>query len=414
LEFRGRHKDGSWRTLEAVGTNLLADPTVAGVGVNYRDTTERKRMEEALHQAYAELERPVPERTAEVSQANAALQREIAHRIQAEQAVRRERNLLEVTLASIGDAVIATDLSGALTFLNPVAETLTGWPARDAVGRPLSEVFRIINEHSRQPAQNPLARVLREGVVVGLANHTVLLARDGREVPIADSGAPIRDASGQVQGMVMVFRDVTTSKQVEAALRHAKEAAEAADRAKSEFLATVSHELRTPLYIILSYTDFLAQGEFGPLAPEQHQPLQAIKRSAGELYELIIGMLDLGQLERDGQLPVDIRAVPLPVLCAALEQETQERYGEAGLEVVWGIPPDLPPLWTDLGKLKAVLKNLLGNAVKFTSAGRVTVAAAAKHGGVEISVSDTGPGIPPEALAVIFEPFHQGDSSETR
>src|SRR5262249_34495019 len=247
LEFRGQHKDGSWRTLEAVGTNLLADPAVAGVVVNYRDTTVRKQMEEALHQAYAELERRVQERTAELSQANTALAQEITHRRQAEQALRHERNLLEVTLASIGDAVIATDLSGALTFMNPVAETLTGWTAPDAVGRPLSEVFRIINEHSRQPAQNPLERVLREGVVVGLANHTVLIARDGREVPIADSGAPIRDASGQVQGMVMVFRDVTTSKQAEAALRRAKEAAEVADRAKSDFLATVSHELRTPL-----------------------------------------------------------------------------------------------------------------------------------------------------------------------
>jgi PAS domain S-box-containing protein len=414
LEFRIRHKDGSWRTLEAVGTNLLADPAVAGVVVNCRDTTERKRMEEALQTAYAELERRVQERTAELSQANTALAQEIAYRRQAEHALRRERNLLEVTLASIGDAVMATDLSGALTFINPVAETLTGWTAQEAVGRPLSEVFQIINEHSRQPAQNPLERVLREGVVVGLANHTVLIARDGREVPIADSGAPIRDASGQVQGMVMVFRDVTAGKQAEAALRQAKETAEAADQAKSEFLATVSHELRTPLYIILSYTDFLAQGEFGPLAPDQQPPLQALQRSAGELYELIIGMLDLGQLQRDGQLPVDIRAVPLPVLFAVLQQETQERYGESGLEFVWDIAPDLPPLWTDLGKLKAVLKNLLGNAVKFTSAGRVTVAAAAKQGGVEISVSDTGPGIPPEALSVIFEPFRQGDSSLSR
>ena len=414
LEFRVRHKDGSWRTLEAVGINLLAEPAVAGVVVNCRDTTERKRMEEALQTAYAELERRVQERTAELSEANAALHQEIAHRRQAEQALEHERNLLVVTLASIGDAVMATDLTGALTFLNPVAATLTGWTAQEAVGRHIGEVFRIINEHSRQPAENPLDRVLREGVVVGLANHTVLLARDGREVPIADSGAPIRDMSGQVQGMVMVFRDVTESKHAEAALRQAKEAAEAANRAKSEFLATVSHELRTPLYIILSYTDYLAEGEFGPLQPEQRQPLLAIKRSAAELYELIIGMLDLGQLQREGQLPVDLRAVPLPALFTALQEETHERYGQSGLEFVWRLEPELPPVWTDLGKLKTVVKNLLGNAVKFTSAGRITVAVSARHGGVEISVSDTGPGIPAEARSVIFEPFRQGDSSLTR
>jgi len=414
LEFRARHKDGSWRTLEAVGINLLADPAVAGVVVNYRDTTERKRMEEALQTAYAELEHRVQERTAELSEANAALHQEIANRRQAEQALGHERNLLEVTLASIGDAVIATDLRGVLTFLNPVAATLTGWTAQEAVGRHIGEVFRIINEHSRQPAENPLEKVLREGVVVGLANHTVLLARDGREVSIADSGAPIQDASGQVQGMVMVFRDVTESRQAETALRQAKEAAEAADRAKSEFLATVSHELRTPLYIILSYTDYLAEGEFGPLQPEQRKPMLAIKRSAAELYDLIIGMLDLGQLQREGQLPVDICAVPLPILFAALQEETHERYAQSGLEFVWRLEPELPPLWTDLGKLKTVLNNLLGNAVKFTSAGQITIAASNKHGGVEISVSDTGPGIPPEALSMIFEPFRQGDSSLTR
>ena len=109
-----------------------------------------------------------------------------------EAAVQQERDLLEVTLASIGDAVIATDAATIITFLNPVAERLTGWPAQEALGCPLMDVFRIINEHTRQPADNPVDKVVREGVIVGLANHTALLARDGREVPIADSGAPIR------------------------------------------------------------------------------------------------------------------------------------------------------------------------------------------------------------------------------
>jgi len=250
--------------------------------------------------------------------------------------------------------------------------------------------------------------------VVELTNHTVLRTRDGREVPIADSGAPIRGDDGQVYGTVLVFHDVTKSRQSEAALRYAKEAAEAADRAKSEFLATVSHELRTPLYIILSYIDFLAQGEFGPLQSEQQRPLLAIKRSAAELYDLIIGMLDFSQLQREGQLPVDLRAVPLPVLFTVLQEETHEQYAQSGLEFEWSIEPELPPLWTDLGKLKTVLKNLLGNAVKFTSAGRITVTAATKQGGVEISVSDTGPGISSEIQSVIFEPFRQGDSSLAR
>jgi PAS domain S-box-containing protein len=131
--------------------------------------------------------------------------------------------LLRVTLASIGDAVIATDPAGRVTFLNPVAEALTGWAAADAAGRPLNEVFRIVNEQTRQPVGSPAERALREGTVVGLANHSVLIARDGSERPIDDSAAPIRDGDGRVVGAVMVFRDVTERRQVERTLKESQE-----------------------------------------------------------------------------------------------------------------------------------------------------------------------------------------------
>jgi PAS domain S-box-containing protein len=133
-------------------------------------------------------------------------------------ALRRERMRFAVTLASIGDAVIATDPRGRVTFLNPVAEALTGWRARDAAGRDLAEVLRIVHLETREPVESPVATVLREGAVVGLANHTVLLARDGTEHPIADSSAPIRDADGTLLGVVLVFRDVTERARAEQAL----------------------------------------------------------------------------------------------------------------------------------------------------------------------------------------------------
>jgi PAS domain S-box-containing protein len=120
-----------------------------------------------------------------------------------------------VTLASIGDAVIATDDQGRVTQLNAVAEALTGWTAADAVGRRLEEVFVIINEESRRPAENPIGRVLRERVIVGLANHTLLISKDGREIPVDDSAAPIKTADGHVAGVVMVFRDVTERRRSE-------------------------------------------------------------------------------------------------------------------------------------------------------------------------------------------------------
>src|SRR5882757_4651052 len=127
----------------------------------------------------------------------------------AERKLRESERRYAVTLASIGDAVIATDNQGRVTFLNPVAETLTGWPQLEATGRPLAEVFHIINEETRQPVEDPADKVLRLGTVVGLANHTVLLARDGREVPIDDSGAPILEEGGGITGVVLVFRDIS-------------------------------------------------------------------------------------------------------------------------------------------------------------------------------------------------------------
>ena len=149
-------------------------------------------------------------------------------RKQAEERLHRHREWLRVTLASIGDAVIATDLDGRVTFLNAVAESLTGWTQAEAVGRPLEEIFRIVNEQTRREVESPAIRALREGVVVGLANHTILIARDGTERAIDDSGAPIRDEAGSVIGAVLIFRDIAERRRSELAL-------EASERELADF-----------------------------------------------------------------------------------------------------------------------------------------------------------------------------------
>jgi PAS domain S-box-containing protein len=141
----------------------------------------------------------------------------LAARRRAEEALRKQSEWLRITLASIGDAVISTDAEGRVTFLNGVAESLTGWPQAEALGRPLPEVFHVVDERTRQPVENLALRALREGAVVGLANHTALIARDGTERPIDDSASPIRDDSGTPVGAVLVFRDVTERKDAEEA-----------------------------------------------------------------------------------------------------------------------------------------------------------------------------------------------------
>ncbi len=143
------------------------------------------------------------------------VRRDLLGRARAEAAARDSEGRLRTTLHSIGDAVLATDREGRVTFLNPVAERLTGWTLEEAVGRPVEEIFRIVNEETRQAVESPVRKVVREGVVVGLANHTTLLARDGTETPIADSGAPIWDALQRISGVVLVFRDITEQRRAE-------------------------------------------------------------------------------------------------------------------------------------------------------------------------------------------------------
>jgi PAS domain S-box-containing protein len=150
-------------------------------------------------------------RSVALQNANAIL----ATRQQTERELAAERERLRITLASIGDAVISTDAEGRVTYLNGVAETLTGWTQAEAVGRSLSDVFHVVHEHTRQPAENPALQALREGTVVGLANHSVLIARDGSERPIDDSAAPMLNESGTAVGAVLVFRDVTERRRAE-------------------------------------------------------------------------------------------------------------------------------------------------------------------------------------------------------
>ena len=183
-EVRLRHRDGHWVWVEDRGRLVARTPDgrpewVFGI---HTDITERKRRDEALLQLGAELA--------------------------------QQHELMRVTLQSIGDAVITTDAAGAVNWLNPVAERMTGWLATEAKGLPLSQVFHIVNEETRAVAENPVATCLAQGKIVGLANHTLLISRDGTEFGIEDSAAPIRNAADEVLGVVLVFHDVSEQRRL--------------------------------------------------------------------------------------------------------------------------------------------------------------------------------------------------------
>ncbi|QJW94004.1 PAS domain-containing hybrid sensor histidine kinase/response regulator [Frigoriglobus tundricola] len=211
LRHRGAEQEARTERMEA---------EVYQRALHLEDSNRRLReANDELTRLRADLERRVEERTALLAATNAALRAEVAEHERTERLLYQQREKLRVTLASIGDAVVTTDANARVTMLNPVAEALTGWPEADAVGRPLEDVFRIVNQGTRDPVESPVGRALAEGVVVGLANHTVLIARDGTERPIDDSAAPIRDETGAVLGVVLIFRDVTARHAAEETVR---------------------------------------------------------------------------------------------------------------------------------------------------------------------------------------------------
>jgi PAS domain S-box-containing protein len=352
--------------------------------------------------------------------------RNITERKRAEDALAEQREWLQTTLESIGDAVIATDPRGEIVFMNAVAEHLTGWRREDARGKACTEVFHIVNEVTRQPADNPVQRVLKEGVVIGLANHTLLIAADGTERPIDDSAAPIRHRDARIAGTVLVFRDVTDRRQVEneryAAMlererlleneRAARADAERANRLKDEFVAIVSHELRTPLNAMMGWTEILANDQSE--AETRARAVEVLRRNTRLQAQLVSDLLDMSRM-LSGKLRLDLQSVELPAVIRDAVQTVQSAADNKGLEVTTDLEEGVGIALADPARLQQVLCNLLLNAVKFTPrGGRVSVTLRQIDAAAEITVSDDGVGIRPELLSSIFDRFRQADSSTSR
>ncbi len=212
----------------------------------------------------------------------------------AEAARREAEECYRTTLLCIGDGVITTNADGLTTLLNPMAEALTGWRHEEARGKSISEVFRIINEETRQSVENPVERVLSEGIVVGLANHTVLIARDGKEYPIADSGAPIRDETGKVIGTVLVFRDHTEVRRVEEELRTALQEREV-------LLREVHHRVKNNLQVISGLLDIQADGADEKLRGA-FQDTKSRIRSMAAIHEQLTHRANLARVDMAGYI----------------------------------------------------------------------------------------------------------------
>jgi PAS domain S-box-containing protein len=365
-----------------------------------REVAERAAAEEAVRSLAGGLEERIKERTAELEAAKEHLEQDIDVRRQTEEALSAEKERLAVTLRSIGDGVIATDVHGHIILMNRVAEELTGWNQAEAVRHRLSEVFRLADRWTRKPFPDPVQAVIRAGIARDLPGHALLFCRDGRERLIADSAAPIFDRQSRITGAVLVFRDVTERRRIEEQLANADKLASVGILA-----AGIAHDFNNLLTGIFGYIDLAREScPEGGVHEKLSKALEILDRAHGLSSQLLTFTA--------GGAPV---TSPTDV---AILLHNSVRFSLAGSNVTCDVAI-ADSLWLceiDAGQIGQVIDNLLINARQAMPAGgRIKVQAsnvtlsddtilpAGRY--VLVCIEDRGCGIPPEHRNRIFDPF---------
>jgi len=310
-------------------------------------------------------------------------------------------------LSSIGDAVFVIDPNEKIQLLNPAAQAISGYTEAEAFNRPYGDILRF--EHEKTGTINrKFIRQALSGHLTAMSNHTVLVRKDGKTVPVADSAAPIRDAKGHIKGAIVVFRDVSRDYEL--------------DKAKTEFVSLASHQLRTPLSAINWYGEMLLNGDAGKLSKEQRSYVKEIFDGNQRMIELVGSLLDVSRIEL-GKLVSKPAPTLMSDLVAAIEQELTPAIHAKQLTLKKDVRV-LPPLVADPKQLRMIVQNLMSNAVKYTGDKGVVhvtlrrptaaelAAAKLKTGPTYVffSVQDTGFGIPKAQQSKIFGKLFRADN----
>ena len=332
----------------------------------------------------------------------------VAYRMSLEILGRRAEELfqseqqLRTTLDSIGDGVITCDAAGRIQMMNPVARELTGWGLSEARGQPLEKVFHIVSEVTRETVETPVAKVKRLNRIVGMANHPILIRKDGTELNVADSGAPIRDQKGETRGIVLVFRDITIERKTQDALMANEKLAVA-----GRLAATIAHEIHNPLD---SVSNLLYLMRNGASKEESIQFMDMAEQELARVTQISRAMLGLYR-ESKAPVVVDLKEMLYEILLLL-----ERRLIDLGVTVSTDMPK-LVSVAAFPAELRQVFTNLITNAAEAAGPGgvvKVSITADSvsldttgkkKLTGATVTISDNGPGIPDDVQANLFQPF---------
>lgn len=360
----------------------------------YSDETTLQRAK--VTEAFGYLLKPLEERELHITIEMALYKHKM------ERKLKESEQWLFTTLNSIGDGVIATDAHGYIKFMNPVAEALTGWSQPEALGQEIKAVFNLIHAETRLPVANPAEQALHSGKMICLEKEAVLVARNGQEIPIADSAAPIRNHQETITGAVLTFRDVAERQQAETKLRRYAEELESQNEDLEAFARTVAHDLQSPLNPIIGFADVMLK-QYPDLSEDEIRSfLQIIAQSGRKMSNIIDELMLLAQVRRKKISP---KPLDMAEIITAAQQRLSDEFeayqaqllGPAQWPTATGYAPWIEQVWV----------NYLSNALKYGGRPpRVEVGATLQENGmVRFWVRDNGDGVIPEEQACLFTPF---------
>jgi PAS domain S-box-containing protein len=310
----------------------------------------------------------------------------------------REKTRDEAILAGIGDGVFVLDIEERIILFNPIAEKISGFSAKEALGKKYTDVLKFIFEKDNSVNDKFVKEAMAKGKIVQMANYTLLIKKDGTKVPVADSAAPIKDANSKVFGCVVVFRDVTKERGV--------------DKAKTEFVSLASHQLRTPLSAINWYTELLIAGDAGKISPRQKEYLKEVYHSNQRMVDLVNTLLNVSRLEM-GTFIIEPKELSLVETADSVLKELEVQIRQKQQKITKVYDKKLPAKYSaDAKLLRMIFQNLLSNAVKYTpKKGNIDLSISMDKSKIKLIVADSGLGIPKAEQTRIFEKLFRADNA---